>query len=190
MLDKKMLILLLLLIVQVFFVRSGEEQTLGQQQQLNFLSAKISKELALAEAAPHLPQTVDELTVRATANREKLYPANLQSGAGLGKLQQLVQGLALAASLEFVRATWGEPVPATEADYLLLPLSCTVRGYPSQIDQFLASLATAEKFVKIETAQMVPFQNQKLTLTLALVAYQSMVNSLPVTESAAPSSGV
>ncbi len=172
MFDRRMLLLLLLLLLQVFWL-SPEQATMDELQlQANFLRTKIAKQEALVKVAPELPQLLAQLKQQLAANRSKLFAAGQNSGAALGQLQQQMQGLAEKHSLEFVRANWGEPVAASDGDYRLLPLSCTVRGYPAQLDQFLLGLAAAKKFVKLETAQLVPHQKQELTLVMTLVGYQ------------------
>ncbi len=174
MIDRWVLAILLLLAGQVFYGRGLREESrelLGENQALGL---KLSREQAAAGRREVLARRLEAATALSQANRHLLYPAEDNPGVALEKLQTLAKRDAVAAGLEFINSTWGEPVPdEAGVGYRRLPLALIVAGNPQQMEDFLRRLATAEVFVGVDLLAL-SCDQKRLMMRLNLEGYQAL----------------
>ncbi|GAM08224.1 general secretion pathway protein M [Geobacter sp. OR-1] len=170
--DRWLLLLLLVTAVFILFVKPARESIELMQTRLTVVESQIAAQKALKAGRSEIERRISSAGTVAEANERYLYPITTSSSMALVDLQDTVRTAATQTRMEIVTSTWGEPVTDPVSGLTRIPMSFVLKGGPAEIDPFLRKLQNGSRFVKVERASVTKFQDQYLTLNLALVAFK------------------
>jgi Tfp pilus assembly protein PilO len=172
MIDKKVIVILLLLVVYIFFVKPKAENIEPLVQELALYQKKITKEQYLKENKDEILKDINKMLEFAEKNKEKFFPPETNNSEALGQILEFLKLTAINDNVEFLTSQWGEPVEDETGNFLKLPLSVVVRGYPEDINKYLQDVYSYKKLIKIDKLSTSIYRNEKINLSFSTTGYK------------------
>ncbi len=172
MIDKKVIIILLLLVVYIFFIKPKAENIEPLVEEVALYQKKITKEQYLKENKDKILKDINKMLEIAENNKKKFFSPEINNSEALGQILEFLKITASNNNIEFLTSQWGEPVEDETGNFLKLPLSVVVRGYPPEINKYLQDVYSYEKLIKIEKVSISIYRNEKINLSFSTIGYK------------------
>ena len=150
--DKKLLIIVVLLALYVMWIKPLNQQAQLVRYQLAAIDKSIAKEKFIAKQAKEIEKLYPQYMKISKQNKELLFPSDISASTALSSIQQYIKKASKRNKMQLVRINWGDE--EDKDGYSVLPMSFTVKGYPSQLDAFLRDLFNFNKLLKFESASI------------------------------------
>ncbi len=172
MIDKKIIVILLLLVFYIFFIKPKAENIEPLVEEVALYQKKISKEEYLKKNKEKIQKDIKNMLTIAQKNKEKFFPPEMNNSEALGKILEFLKSTASSNNVEFLTSQWGEPVEDETGNFIKLPLSVVVRGYPPDINSYLQNVYSFNKIIKIDKLDLSIYRKEKINLSFSVVGYK------------------
>ena len=170
--DRALLFLLAVTVWYVFGVKPHAEGLSAIKARIAAVDLQIAGQRDLHTQQAAIERLVNAAMQNAHHNRGLLFDETSSTSLDMVTIQDNVKMLAIETKLEVVSTTWGEPARDQKSPIVRLPITCIMRGTPTDINAFLKQLLYGKRLVKIERASLTRNQGQQLLLNCTIIAFK------------------
>ena len=169
--DKRLLLILVLLAIYIFGVKPYVDKIPFEMLMLKHLRKAISEEEFIKEKSRDIEKLFPKYIKVSRENRKLFFSPNTPASAAMSNIQAFIKKTSLHDGMQLIRVNWG--LKEDKDGYVVLPISMTVKGYPSQLGKFLKDLTKFQKLLKFETVSVSASAfSSKLSVTAIIRCYK------------------
>lgn len=169
--DKRLFVILVLLAVYVIGVKPALERLPFKVAMLKNLRKEIYEERFIRKRSEDIEKVFPKYIKIDKQNKKLFFSSSISVSAAMSSMQAFVKKASLHSGMQLIRVNWGSK--EDRKGYEVLPISFTVKGYPSQLRTFLKELVKFQKLVKFESVSISASAfSSKLSLTAIIKCYK------------------
>jgi len=150
--DKRLLIVLTLLAVYVFGVRPISEKIPYEMFILSKIRKAISEEKFISNRAEDIKKLFPKYMKVAERNKRLFFSPDISTSKAMSNIQLFLRKISSQSGIQITRINWG--ADTDKGDYIVLPISLTIKGTPPQIGVFLKDLINFKKLSRFDSVSI------------------------------------